>query len=203
MKKTLLFLMAALALAACSKKENTNSRTADLEKAPTTEAKGLIAYVEIDSIMSQYEFCKENRTLLEQHYKNYQQQLAAKESALENAAASFQKKLQASQYTSQEAAQAEQNRLMGEQQKLEKLSAELTEKYAKEEEAAGKALRDSVQRFLKDYNRTAATVSSFPRAETTSSTPSPSATSRTTSSADLTSATRAPQRSSLYHPTPS
>lgn len=153
MKKTLLFLMAALALAACTKKENTNSRTAGLEKAPTTEAKGLIAYVEIDSIMSQYEFCKENRTLLEQHYKNYQQQLAAKESALENAAASFQKKLQAGQYTSQEAAQAEQNRLMGEQQKLEKLSAELTEKYAKEEEAAGKALRDSVQRFLKDYNK--------------------------------------------------
>lgn len=153
MKKTLLFLMAVLALTACSKKENTNARTAGLEKASAPEAKGLIAYVEIDSIMSQYEFCKDNRTLLEQHYKNYQQQLAAKESALENAATAFQKKLQAGQYTSQEDAQAEQNRLMGEQQKLEKLSAELTEKYAKEEEAAGKALRDSVQSFLKDYNK--------------------------------------------------
>lgn len=153
MKKTLLFLMAALALTACSKKENANSPAAGLNKAAEPEAKGLIAYVEIDSVMSQYEFCKESRALLEQHYKGYQQQLAAKESALENAAASFQKKIQTGQYTSQEAAQAEQNKLMGEQQKLEKLSAELTEKYAKKEEAAGKSLRDSLQSFLKEYNK--------------------------------------------------
>lgn len=153
MKKTLLFLMAALAFVACSKKENTNTPANGLSKAADPNAKGLIAYVEIDSIMTQYEFCKENRSQLEQTYKSYQQQLSAKESALENAAATFQKKLQSGQYASQEAAQAEQNKLMGQQQQLEKLSNELTEKYAKEEEATGKALHDSLQNFLKEYNK--------------------------------------------------
>lgn len=153
MKKSLLFLMTVLALAGCTQKNVNNPRTEGLNKADGKNEKGIIAYVEYDSLMTQYEYCKEYSDQLQQRFKNYQQQLATKQSALENAASSFQRKLQSGQFTSEGAAQAEQKKLVSQQEQLQKLSADLEEKFAKEQEDINKALHDSVQNFLKDYNK--------------------------------------------------
>ena len=92
--------------------------------ASTTDMK--IAFVEVDSIMSQYKYCKEYSLVLQKKSNNARNTLAAKGKQLQTAAANFQQKLQ--------------NRLGSE------LDAE-TAKF-------NKSLRDSIQNFLKDYNKT-------------------------------------------------
>ncbi|MCQ2266227.1 MAG: OmpH family outer membrane protein [Bacteroidaceae bacterium] len=152
MKKTLILISAALMMVACGKKDNSNSRVANMSQAGEQPA-GQIAYVEYDSIMSQYEYCKEYSAQLQQRSATYQQQLAAKQRALENAAEAFQRKIQSGQYTSQEQAQAEQQKLQKDQEQLQRLSMELEQKFAQEQEAINEALHDSVQNFLKDFNK--------------------------------------------------
>lgn len=152
MKKTLLFIAVALVMGACTQKNVKNARTEGLAKADEPE-KGLIAYVEYDSLMTQYEYCKEYSEQLQQRFANYQQQLANKQRALENAANDFQHKLQAGQYASQEEAQTQQQKLINQQEQLQKLSGELEEKFAKEQQDINDALHDSLQNFLKDFNK--------------------------------------------------
>lgn len=152
MKKTLILFVAALAMVSCGKKANTNSRTGDLQKSGEDPV-GQIAYVEYDSLMSQYEYCKEYSDQLQQRSASYQQQLASKQRALENAAEAFQRKLQSGQFTSQEQAQAEQQKLQNQQEQLQRLSLELEQKFAQEQEAINVALHDSVQNFLKEFNK--------------------------------------------------
>lgn len=153
MKKILVFAIAAIALMSCGgKKTNTNDRAADLQKADEATA-GQIAYVEYDSLMSQYQYCKEYSEQLQQRSATYQQQLATKQRALENAAEAFQRKLQSGQFTSQEQAQAEQQKLQNQQEQLQRLSVELEQKFAQEQESINLALHDSVQNFLKVFNK--------------------------------------------------
>lgn len=152
MKKALVLLAAAMVMVACGKKENVNTRTADMQQGGN-KASGLIAYVEYDSLMSQYEYCKEYSNQLQQRSASYQQQLANKQRALEKAAEDFQRKLQSGQYTSQEQAQAQQQKLQQQQEQLQRLSMDLEQKFASEQAEINSALHDSVQNFLKDFNK--------------------------------------------------
>lgn len=152
MKKALVLLATAMVMVACGKKENVNTRTADMQQGGN-KASGLIAYVEYDSLMSQYEYCKEYSNQLQQRSASYQQQLANKQRALEKAAEDFQRKLQSGQYTSQEQAQAQQQKLQQQQEQLQRLSMDLEQKFASEQAEINSALHDSVQNFLKDFNK--------------------------------------------------
>ena len=62
-----------------------------------------LAYVEVDSIMSQYKFCKEYSKILEQKGNNIQKTLASKQQQLQVAAANFQQKIQQNAYTQEQA----------------------------------------------------------------------------------------------------
>ena len=131
------FAMAAFALTlmtSCDKsKSQADDQAADAKVAPT-ETK--IAFVEVDSIMTQYQFCKEYSLVLQKKGQNIQNTLAQKQQQLEAAAANFQQKLQQNAYTRE---QALNQRLSGEFQSE-------TEKY-------NNALRDSISHFLKAYNK--------------------------------------------------
>ena len=62
-----------------------------------------IAYVEVDSIMSQYKFCKDYSLILQKKGQNIQNTLAAKQQQLQAAAANFQQKVQQNAYTREQA----------------------------------------------------------------------------------------------------
>ena len=119
-RKNILKTMAVAAIA-------TVSMTGCNQSAPKVDAKsdaaqtnptGLkIAYVEVDSIMSRYQFCKDYSLILQKKGQNIQNTLAAKQQQLQAAAANFQQKFQTE-----------------------------TEKY-------NNALRDSIQHYLKLYNK--------------------------------------------------
>lgn len=70
----------------------------------TTANAGMkIAYIEVDSIMSQYKFCKEYSLILEKKSQNIQNTINAKGRSLQTAAAKFQQDIQNNKYTQQQA----------------------------------------------------------------------------------------------------
>lgn len=142
-------LMAAVALTSC----NNSSPKMD-EKSNTAAATGeqTIAYVVIDSLNTQYTFCKDYGNVLQKKYQNIQRTLGQKSDALQQAAANFQQKLQQNAYT-QEQAQSISANLQRQQQQLQELQARLGSEFDEEQLKYNNALRDSLQNFLKQYNK--------------------------------------------------
>lgn len=119
----------------------------------TTSSSGLkIAYVEVDSIMSQYKFCKDFALILQKKGQNIQNTLASKQQALETAAANFQQKVQQNAYT-REQAEAIQVGLQKQNNDLQALNQRLSNEFQVETEKYNTALRDSIQHFLAKYNK--------------------------------------------------
>jgi len=112
-----------------------------------------IAYVEVDSIMTQYQYCKEYSILLEKKSNNARNTLNQKGKQLEAAAANFQRKLQNNGFTSREQAEAAQAGIQKSQQDLQELQARLANELEMETAKFNDALRDSIQNFLNSYNK--------------------------------------------------
>ena len=88
---------AAVAMTSCDKSKSQVDDKEPAAQTATTATK--IAYVEVDSIMSQYKFCKDYSLILQKKGQNIQNTLAQKQQALEAAAANFQQKVQQNAYT--------------------------------------------------------------------------------------------------------
>ena len=82
--------MVALSLTSCNKSQPQVEAKSE-SKAP---AELKIAYVEVDSIMTQYKFAKEYAAILEKKSQNIQATLAQKQQNLQAAAANFQQQIQ-------------------------------------------------------------------------------------------------------------
>ena len=111
-----------------------------------------IAFVEVDSIMSQYTFCKDYTEILQKKGQNIQNTLAAKQRSLQQAATNFQQKLQQNAYT-REQAEGIQASLQKQGADLDALNQRLSNEFAAETEKYNNALRDSIQHFLAKYNK--------------------------------------------------
>ena len=91
----------SLAFASCN---NQAPKVDDKPAASGTANTGMkIAYVEVDSIMSQYKFCKEYSLVLEKKSQNIQNTINSKGRSLQNAVAKFQQDIQNNKYTQQQA----------------------------------------------------------------------------------------------------
>lgn len=118
----------------------------------TTNAGMKIAYIEVDSIMSQYKFCKEYSLILEKKSQNIQNTVNAKGRSLQAAAAKFQQDIQNNKYTQQQA-EAVQAGLQKQNADLQALQQRLGAEFQAETEKFNKALRDSIQHYLAVYNK--------------------------------------------------
>ena len=141
--------MSAFIMSSCNKQDAKMD-----EKSPKTETKSemKIAYIEIDSIMTQYNFCKDYSKILEQKGQNIQKTIAQKGQALQNAAVKFQQDIQANKYT-REQAEAVQGNLQKQDNDLQMLQQRLGNEFQTETDKYNKALRDSIQNFLTKYNK--------------------------------------------------
>jgi len=154
-KKNLTLSMAAAAMLAfsavsCDKSNPQVEAKSNNAQAAPTELK--IGYIEVDSIMTQYKFCKDYSLILQKKGQNIQNTLAAKQQQLQNAAANFQQKLQQNAYT-REQAQSVQASLQKQDADLQALNQRLTNEFQMETEKYNTALRDSIQHFLAKYNK--------------------------------------------------
>ncbi len=147
--------MAAAALlltAACS---NPEAGTKEDKQAADAQNGGLkLAYVEIDTLMSQYNFCKDYTLLMNKKGENIRATLAAKERALQAQAADLQKKYESNAFTTRDQVERAQMNLARQQQDLQALNERLTNEFAMEQAKYNEEMRDSIQAFLTQYNKT-------------------------------------------------
>ena len=144
--------VAAITLASCNNANpKMDEQPAAAETAQTGDLK--IAYVEVDSLMTQYEFCKEFSLVLQKKSNNARNTLTQKGQQLQNAAANFQQKLNNNAFTSREQAESQQAAIQRQQQSLQELQARLENELANETAKYNEALRDSLMHFLDAYNK--------------------------------------------------
>ena len=149
------YIFSALTIAAMMVSCNNQSpKMDDQPVAGETSASGLkIAYVEVDSLMTQYDFAKDYSVTLQKKSNNARNTLTTKGNALQAAVNNFQQKLNNNGFTSREQAASQQAAIERQQRDLQELQARLENELANETAKFNETLRDSLQNFLKDYNK--------------------------------------------------
>ena len=149
------YIFGALAIAATLASCNNASPKMD-EKPATETASGngmKIAYVEVDSLMTQYTFAKDYSVSLQKKSNNARNTLTQKGNQLQAAVNNFQQKLQTNGFQSREQAQSVQAAIERQQRDLQELQARLEGELANETQKFNEALRDSLNNFLASYNK--------------------------------------------------
>ena len=151
MKKMIFPALAiALMMVSCN---NASSKMDEQPVADSASASGMkIAYVEVDSLMTQYDFAKDYSVTLQKKSNNARNTLTTKGNALQAAVNNFQQKLNNNGFTSREQAASQQAAIERQQRDLQELQARLENELATETAKFNEALRDSLQNFLKAYN---------------------------------------------------
>ena len=153
MKKTIFTLaLAAMALVSCNNKSPKLDEPSSVLN-DSTQAGLKIAYIEVDSLMTQFEFAKEKSAELEKKSLNARNTLNQKGNQLQAAANNFQQKLQNNGFTSREQAESVQAALQKQQNDLAALQARLENELASEQQKFLQALQDSLNNFLTIYNK--------------------------------------------------
>ena len=149
------YIFSALTLAAMMVSCNNASPKMDEQPAAgETTATGLkIAYVEVDSLMTQYDFAKDYSVTLQKKSNNARNTLTQKGNALQAAVNNFQQKLNNNGFTSREQAASQQAAIERQQRDLQELQARLENELSSETAKFNETLRDSLQSFLKAYNK--------------------------------------------------
>ena len=155
MKKNLILAAATMmALVSCNNESpKMDEQPAAAATAENTQGGVKLAYVEVDSLMTQYEFCKEFSLILQKKSNNARNTLNSKGQALQNAMQNFQQKLNNNGFTSREQAEGQQAAIQRQQQSLQELQVRLETELANETQKYNDALRDSLQHFLAAYNK--------------------------------------------------
>ena len=146
------YIFSALAVAAMMASCNNASPKMDDQPAAASSEGLKIAYVEVDSLMTQYDFAKDYSVTLQKKSNNARNTLTQKGNALQAAMNNFQQKINNNGFQSREQAASVQNAIQRQQNDLQELQARLENELATETAKFNEALRDSLQNFLKDYN---------------------------------------------------
>ena len=159
MRKTNFILNGLLALATvlvftqCA--GNNNAATTSAPAAGAAGSSNMkIAYVEIDSLLTKYNFWNDLSEQMLKKEENIRTTLNEKGKKLEAEAREFERKINNNGFVSRERAEQEQARLMKQQQELQELQQKLTNELAAENQKNSLELRDSINSFLKVYNQT-------------------------------------------------
>ena len=149
------YVFSALAIAAMMVScNNASSKMDEQPAAGDASASGMkIAYVEVDSLMTQYDFAKDYSVTLQKKSNNARNTLTQKGNALQAAVNNFQQKLNNNGFTSREQAASQQAAIERQQRDLQELQARLENELATETAKFNEALRDSLQNFLAAYNK--------------------------------------------------
>lgn len=157
MKKifTCMAIAAIVGMTSCNNQPQKNDTKSDAKASTSAATSGStkIAYVEVDSIMSQYQYWKDVTKLMQGKEANIQKTLQNKQQSIQQAAANFQQNLQQNKFKSQEEAQAVQANIQKQAQDGDALQQRLTSEYQQEVAKYNQALADSLHHYLAIYNK--------------------------------------------------
>ena len=148
-----LALAMILLFAQCSNNQSTPSQTATpTAVGGSTNMK--IAYVEIESLLTKYRFWNDLNELMIQKEENIRTTLNEKAKELDREMREFQRKLENNGFATRERAEQENLRLSQKQRDLQQLQEKLAADLQTENQKNSLQLRDSINSFLKIYNKT-------------------------------------------------
>jgi len=111
-----------------------------------------IAYLNVDSLLTNYTFAQEAQEKLMSKQEDARLKLNTKARTLQGEMADFQRKYENNAFLSQERAQSEYQRLQRKEQELGELEQKLTNDIMMENQKLNLQLADSLMAFLKEYN---------------------------------------------------
>lgn len=111
-----------------------------------------IAYVDIDTLLTSYEFWVSINEEMMNKRENITATINQKGNAWQKEADDFQKKMENNAFVSQERAESEYNRILKKKAELEQLQERLANELATESAKNDQIIRDSINNFLKVYN---------------------------------------------------
>ena len=160
MKRNKLFTIVAafataLTFTQCAKEAQPAQVAAQDATVTETAKSGLkVAYVDIDSLLSNYKFSVKLNNDMLRKTENAQLTLGEKAKSIQADMADFQKKLENNVFATRERAESEQARIVKRQEEYARLEQRLAGELAAEEQKNSIALRDSINNFMKEYNAT-------------------------------------------------
>ncbi len=111
-----------------------------------------IAYLNLDSLLTQYTFAIEANEALMSKQEDARLKLNTRANNLQKEMNDFQHKLQNNAFLSRERAEAAQQKLIQKQQDLQELEAKLTQDIMVENQKLNLQLQDTLNNFLKEFN---------------------------------------------------
>ena len=143
--------IAAILLFAQCTKECKQEAPAQTAGANTNGIK--IAFVDIDSLLTNYELSITiNKEMLRKE-ENMRMTLSEKAKDIQADIEDFQRKIENNVYATQKRAEEEQARILKRREDYDRLSERLTGELATESQKNNVILRDSINAYLKDYNK--------------------------------------------------
>lgn len=148
----LMVLTFGLMFAQCA--GNNNAAPAQAPAAGATGSPNMkIAFVEIDSLLTKYNFWNDFTEELVRKEENARADVNERAKKLEAEVQEFNRKAQNNAFT-QKRYEEEAMRLAKQEQKLQELQQKLANELAMEQQKNNLALRDSINSFLKEFNKT-------------------------------------------------
>lgn len=112
-----------------------------------------IAYIDTDTLLAKYNFCIDMNEAMVKKSENVRLTLNQKAKELDKQQREWQNKYQNGAFLSQERAEQELKRIAKLEQDLQELSNKLQTELMSEQEKNSLLLRDSINSFMKDYNK--------------------------------------------------
>ena len=148
------FLMLAMAFMFTQCADNKNANEGNATPAAALASGELkIAYVEIDSLLTKYRFWNDLNEMMIQKEENIRTTLNEKAKELEQEMREFQRKLENNGFASRERAEQENLRIAQKQRDLQQFQEKLANELQTENQKNSLQLRDSINSFLKIYNK--------------------------------------------------
>ncbi|MBN1462386.1 MAG: OmpH family outer membrane protein [Paludibacteraceae bacterium] len=132
---------------------STKTEKSKKQKAADCSQQIPIAYIDIDTLLLNYNFAKDANARLLSKSERSQAEFNKKMSQWQKEGAEFQRKYETNSFISRERAEQENTRLMKKRQELEELDAKLTQELMEEQKKMNEQLRDTINLFLKEYNK--------------------------------------------------
>ena len=111
-----------------------------------------IAYLNLDSVLTQYQFAIEASDKLMTKQEDARLKLNTKARTLQSEAADFQRKLENGALMSRDRAEQKQQELLKKQNDLQELEAKLTNDIMLENQKLNMQLADTINNFLREFN---------------------------------------------------
>lgn len=137
----------------CTDKTDTNSHANANSSTVVTDGNLKIAYVDIDSLLTKYNFCIDMNEAMVKKEENIRLTLNQKAAQLKKDGEEFQRKYENNAFISPERAQQEYTRLEKAQQDLQALSNKLSGELANETAKNNLQLRDSINAYIQIFNK--------------------------------------------------